>query len=886
MEMLALIFIGVLIAIIAGAISGFVALSRIRQLRTQVELLQMRSDWLASKVGTSDTEASNAQSVSRTFDVDRDVVAEADESEPEESESTSEAGVGISGSREIPVAAYQVAEESVAPTVSFGDRLFASLREHWMTWLGGGCVSLAGIFLVRYSMDQGWLGPLARILLALATGAALSLSAEALRRRAGSSAPALAALAGAGSITLYGALLAALKLYALVSPGIAFALMALVAAMTMGLALLHGPILAIFGVLGAYLVPILVSTGSGDILIALLYALLVSASALVLMRYVYRPWLWWGFFAGAMGWWLLSLGTLDADGLRTLYLTALAYLIAAAPTADWALRGQFQLEYSGYDPRRFLSALNPAQTTVLIAYLLITAAVTISIAQSTTTELPWLSGLPFFVFALWLARRRDMVFALPWLALIATIAGWVWGQAVATDEGLRWLAVPDSSVTGFLLYLLVFALTAAVGGTSWFALGRRPAVWASLATVGPILLLGLGYVLSLRPGTDLMWGVGCGVFAMSYLLLAGLAMRRESIESMVIWLFIAGHLGLGLASAIVFDAASLTLALAAQMVSLAWVIRTFKVPALSWLLKVVVLAVIVRLTLNPWLADYPTGVHWSLWTYGGSTLMAVIAMFMLRAHPRIAEWCEGAALHLLVLTIWSEVRYQLYDGAVYASRFEFPEAVTTMLLAAAMGLVYCYRATLSESLGWLYRFYSRLMAGAGLLLYGLIGLKTLGSSSWINEHVITTPFWNALLPTFGLPVLAGLVYRYWYDQKFSRLATGFSGVAAFVFVTLQVRHLWTGSVRLDTPVSDGELYSYSAVWLIIAVAAMLLGTSRFGQGVYRAGIAVLALVIAKLFLVDLAGLEGLLRVASFMGLGLSLLGIAYLHQRLSARVST
>jgi uncharacterized membrane protein len=42
----------------------------------------------------------------------------------------------------------------------------------------------------------------------------------------------------------------------------------------------------------------------------------------------------------------------------------------------------------------------------------------------------------------------------------------------------------------------------------------------------------------------------------------------------------------------------------------------------------------------------------------------------------------------------------------------------------------------------------------------------------------------------------------------------------------------------------------------------------------------LALVIAKLFLVDMSGLEGLLRVASFMGMGLGLLGIAYLHQKL------
>ena len=42
-------------------------------------------------------------------------------------------------------------------------------------------------------------------------------------------------------------------------------------------------------------------------------------------------------------------------------------------------------------------------------------------------------------------------------------------------------------------------------------------------------------------------------------------------------------------------------------------------------------------------------------------------------------------------------------------------------------------------------------------------------------------------------------------------------------------------------------------------------------------------MIAKLFLVDMADLDGMLRVASFMGLGLSLLGLAYLYQKFEFR---
>ncbi len=43
--------------------------------------------------------------------------------------------------------------------------------------------------------------------------------------------------------------------------------------------------------------------------------------------------------------------------------------------------------------------------------------------------------------------------------------------------------------------------------------------------------------------------------------------------------------------------------------------------------------------------------------------------------------------------------------------------------------------------------------------------------------------------------------------------------------------------------------------------------------------ALLILTICKVVLVHMSGLTGLLRAALFMGLGLSLLGLAYLHQR-------
>ena len=47
-----------------------------------------------------------------------------------------------------------------------------------------------------------------------------------------------------------------------------------------------------------------------------------------------------------------------------------------------------------------------------------------------------------------------------------------------------------------------------------------------------------------------------------------------------------------------------------------------------------------------------------------------------------------------------------------------------------------------------------------------------------------------------------------------------------------------------------------------------------------ASAAVIILTVAKVFLYDMAGLTGLLRALSFIGLGLVLVGIGYLYQRL------
>ena len=70
------------------------------------------------------------------------------------------------------------------------------------------------------------------------------------------------------------------------------------------------------------------------------------------------------------------------------------------------------------------------------------------------------------------------------------------------------------------------------------------------------------------------------------------------------------------------------------------------------------------------------------------------------------------------------------------------------------------------------------------------------------------------------------------------------------------------------------------MWLAFGVALLLAGIVLKSQPARLASAAVVMLTIAKVFLHDLAGVQGIFRALSFIGLGLVLMGIGWLYQRL------
>jgi uncharacterized membrane protein len=141
---------------------------------------------------------------------------------------------------------------------------------------------------------------------------------------------------------------------------------------------------------------------------------------------------------------------------------------------------------------------------------------------------------------------------------------------------------------------------------------------------------------------------------------------------------------------------------------------------------------------------------------------------------------------------------------------------------------------------------------------------------------------DALTVAYGLPAVlyAGIAVSRLGPAALQWTARGLAIGFALLWLTLETRHAFQGESLAWGRIGNAEWYAYSTVWL--AFAGLILAISLFRQNEWlrRAALAGIGLVAAKVFLSDMAQLEGVLRALSFLGLGGALIGIGYAYRRL------
>lgn len=141
-----------------------------------------------------------------------------------------------------------------------GGDLESRIGGNWFNRIGVLAIFLGVAFFLKYAVDNEWIGPTTRVLIGVAIGILFLIGGERLRKRYASYAY---GLTGGGIAVLYASIwFASSKRYGLISTTEAFVFMAVVTATASLLAARYSALpIAVLGLIGGFLTPILLSTG-------------------------------------------------------------------------------------------------------------------------------------------------------------------------------------------------------------------------------------------------------------------------------------------------------------------------------------------------------------------------------------------------------------------------------------------------------------------------------------------------------------------------------------------------------------------------------------------------------------------------------------------------
>jgi uncharacterized membrane protein len=209
--------------------------------------------------------------------------------------------------------------------------------------------------------------------------------------------------------------------------------------------------------------------------------------------------------------------------------------------------------------------------------------------------------------------------------------------------------------------------------------------------------------------------------------------------------------------------------------------------------------------------------------------------------------------------------------------------------AAALGLVTMSDGGASWPIG--VRRHAYLIIGAAPIAI-VLALWSLGANVSSDGDPLPLPYvplFNPLDITVALALIAlatwSLRVRRGGGAYAGALHPGLLAVlfAILVFVWINGLALRTIHFWFDVPFTFHGLWHsrlvqavLSLLWSLLALATMVLANRRYWRVAWIAGALLLALVVVKLFLVDLSQVGGVERIVSFIGVGLLLLLIGYL----------
>jgi uncharacterized membrane protein len=335
----------------------------------------------------------------------------------------------------------------------------------------------------------------------------------------------------------------------------------------------------------------------------------------------------------------------------------------------------------------------------------------------------------------------------------------------------------------------------------------------------------------------------------------------------------------------------LTVSLALMAPGIAWVERHRALPALRWTAAVAIALVMARVVWEPRIVGSELGstpvFNWLLWGYGvpASAFWTTGYLLRRRADDIPARMADAAAILFTVLAVFLQIRHYVTGGQIYRAGPAMMEIALQICVGLAMVIGLERLRVRSRSI--VHDIGALLIAAytLAMILFGpVVGKNPMLMSSAVRVDGL---IFNVVLLGYGIPaVLAAalaLQTRTTRPQAYRTIAAVTAVTLALLYLTLEVARFYQGPMIHPAHIGDAGQYTYSAVWLLFGVGLLLAGILLRSQPVRYCSAAVVLLTVGKVFLFDLGALTGVYRALSFICLGLVLVGIGLLYQRLLFR---
>lgn len=761
------------------------------------------------------------------------------------------------------------------PTPTFWESL-----PEWVT--GGNPLVKIGVvilffgvaFLVKFASEYGLLPIELRLAAVSLGGLALLGTGWRLRERRLRYA---AALQGGGVGILYLTIFAALRLYQLLPAELAFGLLVVICALSAFLAVLQDSrTLAILGVSGGFLAPVLASTGSGSHVALFSYYALLNAGIIGIAWY--RSW-------------------------RLLNLVGFVFTFVIG--AVWGAQYYRPVHFATTEP-------------FLLLFVGIFVAAGILFARRQPPELrgyvdgTLLFGTPLVAFALQAQLVGPYPQGLAWSAvgfgLFYLACAWlVFAWLGRTARLLAEAFLAFSVLFGTLAIPL--ALDGRWTAATWGAEGAAM-VWIGIRqkrlparAFGILLLFGAGlFVLRdfSQPTGDLPvangFFLGCLMISGAALLASWMLHRhRDAVHETerlvgivlfawgMLWWFGAGGLEIKrhLSPDLLQGGLLLFVALSAALCGflegrLAWPLLSWPALALLPLAAALFLAGCTHL-------PHP-------FANGGALGWPVALLLLYRVLFR-QDHFRGALLRPAhAAALWLTTAVLTVESAWWIDRLVDGAGVWPLVAWGLVpALVLLLLSTSGQRLDWPVRQYrpTYLVLGMGpvaLAAWAWAGYANIASNGepW---PLVYAPLLNPLDVAIGFVALGlwswqAQLFRlppFPIERRHLRAVLALSLFCWFNGMLVRTVHHW-GGVPFDfTAMSRSILLqtSFSIAWTLIALGVMVIATRRRIRFAWLIGAALLTVVIGKLFLVDLSGTGSIERIISFVGVGLLILLIGW-----------